>query len=314
MKLAILFWCYKRLDLCIDRLVHLRQYNPDAPIYVLFGGEPSDAPEWEKALTPYVDDFYAFDGDPPPGYENSEGYRGGVFWKYVHGDWMFSAWFRERGRHLEWDTFVVIQWDMLMYGPIEEVFSCLEPDQCLFSGLRPIREVEDKWLWVAPSQTNARETYLEFLDHVREHYGFDGDPLCCLAIVVCLSRAFMEKFVTIERAELGGLEYRLPIYAQAFDIPLCHDHPFRPWWAAVEPNRPGITLRARPVEIWIPTILYNLARKKGGRIFHPYWRPAPKNFWSWTWAAIDSIPRVIITTLSRTIVGNRQLKVRKKRS
>jgi len=310
MKRAILFWCYKNLPICIDRLRHLRSFNPDTKIFALFGGEPVEAAEWERGLARYIDDFYCFEGTPPPGYENTEGYRGGVFWKYVHGDWMFASWYRDRGIHLDWDTFIVIQWDMLVFGPVDQVFACLEPDQCLFSGLRPVREVEQKWAWVAPSATNARATYLDFLDHVKQRYGFDGDPLCCLAIVVCLSRAYMEEFARIERPELGGLEYRLPIYAQAFGIPLCQDHPFKPWWAAVEPNHPGITLRARPVEIWIPTILANLRRRDGARVFHPYWRPVPRSWLAWTWAAIDSVPRVIATTLTRAVVGNRQLQVR----
>ena len=66
MKLAVLFWCYKKPELCEDRVRHLRRDNPDAPIYVLFGGDPADAPEFERRLGPMVDDFYVFDEPPPP--------------------------------------------------------------------------------------------------------------------------------------------------------------------------------------------------------------------------------------------------------
>ena len=39
MQLAILFWCYKDVRICRDRLQHLRRDNPHSPIYLLFGGE-----------------------------------------------------------------------------------------------------------------------------------------------------------------------------------------------------------------------------------------------------------------------------------
>ena len=37
MKLAILFWCYKNLEICEDRLQQLRAQNPDTKIYLASG-------------------------------------------------------------------------------------------------------------------------------------------------------------------------------------------------------------------------------------------------------------------------------------
>ncbi len=305
MQLAVLFWCYKELDLCVDRVRHLRDQNPDTKIYALFGGDLALAGDFERALGPYIDDFYAFEGEEPPGSKHNQGYRGGVFWKYVHGDLMIADWYKDRGVTLPWDTIVIVQWDMLVYGRIPEVFSCLEKDQVLFSGLRPIKEVEDSWAWVA--EPKSRVTYLHFLDHVREEFGYDQEPMCCVAVVVCLSRAFLDRYAHLENPQYGGLEYRMPIYAQIFGTPFCTDHPFTPWWGAVESFKVTHTLRARPIEILAPVVATNLMRKDGGRVFHPYWRKTPRGLLGWTWALLDAGPRVVMSTLSRRFRGNKLL-------
>jgi hypothetical protein len=294
MKLAILFWCYKEPELCRDRVALLRRENPRAPIFVLYGGAPEEAASFRAALADLCDDFYAFEDPPPPGAEDRvRNFRGGVHWKYVFGDLLIRAWHRDRGTRLEWDTVVVVQWDMLVFGPLERAFACLRPGEALFSGLRPVREVEESWAWVAPSQPAARATYLEFLAHVRERHGYAGEPLGYLAIVTCLPRAFLDRFVGIERPELGFLEYRLPIYAQVFGTPLCREHPFRPWWGSVEPYSRWSTLRARPVEVQPLTILANLARGNGARVFHPYWHRAPVGPLGWLSAFAGAIGRTL---------------------
>ncbi len=298
---AVVFWCYKEPEICTDRLKLLRRENPSLPIYVLFGGDPSHAPLFEQAFEGLVDDFYVFD-DPPPaqGPEHFDNdFRDGVYWKYYWGDLLFRAWYRDRGAKLAFDTVVVVQWDMLVYGKIEEVFGCLHKDEVLFSGLRTIREVEDDWLWVSEKRPLARQRYLEFLDHLKERYDYDAEPLCCVAIVLAFSRLFLERFAAIERPELGFLEYRLPMYAQVFDVPIREDHPFRPWWGAVERYSVTSALRARPCEIWAPVIRRELSRSSGARVFHPYWRPAPVGFWGWLWALIDSFPRLAWETITK---------------
>ncbi|MEM7202867.1 MAG: hypothetical protein AAF628_21595 [Planctomycetota bacterium] len=296
MKLAVLFWCYKELDLCEDRLRHLRSHDPDTPIYVLFGGEPEDAPPFERRLGPYVNDFWVFDEPKPylpdclPG-----AFRGGQFWKYMYGDLLIAAWHRRRGVDLEWDTVVIVQWDMLLYGRIPELFSCLKKDQILLSGLRPVAEVADEWVWVAPQFEIDHTRYHRYLDHMRERYGYRGEPKCYVAIVSCLPRVFLDRFAEIERPELGFLEYRIPIYAEAFGVPFCTDHPFQAWWGT-QPYSVWSTLRARPREIWAPTIFANVRRRDGARVFHPYWRRTPRGLFGWAWALLDSVPRVLIDT------------------
>lgn len=137
MKLAILFWFYKEPEICLNRLELLRKNNSDIPIYGLYGGSLKTVNQYRSLLEPYLDDFYVFTANEDP------------LWKWLQGDLMIVDWYRKRGKDLVWDTIVIVQWDMLVLDSVEHLFSTLEKDQILLSGLRPIKEVENNWQWVA---------------------------------------------------------------------------------------------------------------------------------------------------------------------
>ncbi|PSN16451.1 hypothetical protein C7293_02635 [filamentous cyanobacterium CCT1] len=280
MKIAVLFWFYKELEVCQNRLEILRQHNPDIAIYGLYGGDLALADQYKSALSLYLDDFYAF-SEPKDSY-----------WKWIQGDLMITQWFRDRGQHLEWDTIVVVQWDMLVFGAIEKLFSMLKPDEILLSGLRPVAEVEHNWQWVTPKIPDLRQRYLDFLAHVRKTYDYNQDPLGCLFIVVGFPRVFLEQYSKVEEPELGFLEYRIPIYAQIFGTPFCQDHPFQAWWVDTDLvfqekrliqrmwNSIHLRLNPNPLnpakrEISLIPIYRHLSIEIGARIFHPYEQQFP---------------------------------------
>jgi hypothetical protein len=263
MKLAILFWFYKEPQVCENRLQMLRKYNPSTPIYGLYGGDPSEADRYRQTLGEYLDDFYVFDQERDKK------------WKWLHGDLMIADWYSKRGIELSWDTVVVVQWDMLVFGPIHRIFSMLRTDQILLSGLRPVKEVAQKWDWVSPDYPDRQEKYFSFLGYVKENFSFDQEPMCCLFIVVCLPRSFLEKYSQVDQPELGFLEYRVPMYAQIFQIPFCVDHSFDPWWDDIDPFRQDLALRPVPRGISRRTMLRHLLNPKGSRVFHPYFKRAP---------------------------------------
>jgi hypothetical protein len=275
MKLAILFWFYKEQEVCKNRLEILRQHNPTTPIYGLYGGALATVDHYQSALNPYLDDFYAFT-------ETKDSY-----WKWIQGDLMITQWFRDRGKDLEWDTIVIIQWDMLVFGAVEELFSMLKPDQILLSGLRPIAEVEAEWQWVSPKLPARRQQYLTFLDHVRKTYDYRQKPLGCLFIVIGFPKSFLDQYSYVEEPELGFLEYRIPIYAQLFGTSFCENHPFQAWWVDIDPafrtknpikrvwNALHLKLYPNPLnpakrEISLIPIYRHINTPHGARIFHPY--------------------------------------------
>ncbi|HAX77128.1 MAG TPA: hypothetical protein DCY88_15160 [Cyanobacteria bacterium UBA11372] len=280
MKLAILFWFYKEPEICKNRLEIIRQSNPNISIYGLYGGDLADAERHRLVLDPYLDDFYAFP-------ENKDS-----LWKWLQGDLLLTHWYRERGKDLSWDTILIVQWDMLVFGAVEQLFSMLQKDQILLSGLRPIAEVEDDWSWVTPKIPDRRQQYLEFLDHIRTTYDYRQEPLGCLFIVVCLPRIFLDKYSRVEQPELGFIEYRIPMYAQIFGIPFCENHPFQAWWVDVDPvfrvknpikrafNAFNLRFNPNPLnparrDISLIPIYKHLNAKTGARIFHPYQQSFP---------------------------------------
>ncbi len=296
MKLAILFWFYKEPEICKNRLELLRLHNPTTPIYGLYGGDIASADLYKSVLESYLDDFYIFSEDKDS------------YWKWIQGDLMIAHWYRERGKKLEWDTIVVVQWDMLIFGAVEQLFSILKQDQILLSGLRPVAEVENDWQWVSPRFPELRQRYLKFLEHVQKNYDYKQNPLGCLFIVAGFPRTFLEKYSKVEEPELGFLEYRIPIYAQIFGTPFCENHSFQAWWVDVDPifwvknpvrriwNSLYLRLNPNPLnpakrEISLIPIYRHLKSEAGARVFHPYERLFPMTDQQWTSALLDEFGR-----------------------
>ena len=262
MKLALLFWFYKDVDICRNRLKLLRKHNPAVPIYGLYGGSPEASGHYAQALAPLLDDvfdcFTEKDGD----------------WKWRNGDVAIAEWYRQRGQHLEWDTVFVAQWDMLVLDDLSRLLDGLRQDEVFLSGLRPIEEVRDWWPWV----TRERADYERFHDHFREQYGEQAEVLACQFVVACLSRRFLRAYSTLD-LELGFLEYRLPSYAGALGMTFGTCPRLECTW----PNDPQadrssaepVTLTAQKVAIDFSTILRSLRDPGGARVFHPYNRLFP---------------------------------------
>lgn len=266
MKLAVLFWFYKEPDLCENRLILLRQANPEAKVYGLFGGDPAQAGIFRERLGRYLDDFYVF-SEPKDAH-----------WKWYHGDQMIAHWYRQRGCSLAWDSIFIAQWDMLVFGKLEHLFAGLKEGEVLFSGLRPVREV-DPWWWYIREGSPEREEYLRFVAFVQDTYGYCAEPVCGEFIVICLPRCFLEQYVHIPNPELGFLEYKIPIYAQIFGVPFCTDHTHNPWWGD-DPSTQSAPLLARALnsetkDVPLRSIMAHLARPAGRRIFHPVFQEYP---------------------------------------
>lgn len=261
-RLAILFWFYKELEVCRSRLTLLRRLNPGVSIYGLYGGPPGGAPHAEAALGALMDDFYAY-----PGGEDAH-------WKWINGDHLLAAWARERGGRLSWDTVVVVQWDLLILAPVAEVFAMLEPDEALFSGYRPVAEIESWWGWARRDQPERRAKLERFTQLLLEEHGYAGPLFACLFIVICLPRRFLERYAASGPPAEGFLEYRTPTLARVFGTPVRTDHPFRPWWASDPATREAPPyarlLSAAEEPVGEATIRGEVARTDGGRVFHPY--------------------------------------------
>jgi len=261
-QLAVLFWYYKNPALCRNRLRVLRRHNPHIPVFGLFGGDPSDAAAFASASGAMLDDTLVYDGARHPP------------WKWRNGDLMIADWYRDRGRELEWDTLLVVQWDMLVCAPLDELFRELGDGELLVSNIRRVDELDPTWYWIG----ERREEFETFVSHVRSQ-GYQGPPLACQFVVAALPRPFLEAYGGVQQRELGFLEYRLPTYARMFGIPFSAIKGFDCFWPhdPATRDRPEAerVLRAGPSEIPLRRIRAHLGRADGSRMFHPFERTFP---------------------------------------
>ncbi|HLM96370.1 MAG TPA: hypothetical protein VK283_08640 [Acidimicrobiales bacterium] len=259
MRLGILFWFYRDVAVCQNRLRLLRRRNPGTPVYGLYGGPRRDASVFGAALGPLLDDYWSFPDDRDER------------WKWRNGDVMLSRWFTDRGQGLQWDSVFLAQWDLVVVSPLVDLLPPLEVGDMLISGARPVREVEAWWQWV---RGERRGEYDAFLAHVAARFGSVDDPMCCQFIGLVAPRSFMARYAVIEEPELGFLEYKIPIYAQVFGTPLVPDTCFRPWWpeepATSRATRTQSLVHAWPTPVRLPVMMYEAKRPRGRRIFHPY--------------------------------------------
>lgn len=267
MQPDVLFWFYKEFDVCAERLRTLRRLNPTVRVYGLYGGAAEQALAAKECLGALLDDFYAFEEEKD------------AYWKWRSGDLMIARWHRDRGCQLEWETLFVCQWDMVILAPLEELFLALKPGEILLSGYRPLSEVVSWWGWVREDNAREYKHLRAFRDLLAEQFGYRGELFACLFIVVCFPRRFLDQYVEIGPPDFGFMEYKIPTLARVFGVPVCVDHPHRPWWQADPSTRQASVgervLNGAGEPISFSTILVELSRSDGRRIFHPVEKNIP---------------------------------------
>ena len=263
-RLAMLFWFYRDLDECRARVRLLRRLNPATPIYGLYGGEPEGAPAAQAALGDVLDDLHCHAGDEDAQY------------RWIHGDQVIARWHAERGRDLAWDSLVVVQWDLLIAAPIGQVLAGLRAGAAVFSGDRPLAEVEAWWGWGGAGDAHQRGELAQFRAWLGERYGYGGPLWCCLFIAAVLPRAFLDRYAAEAPARPGFLEYKLPTLARVFGTPVQTFPRLRPWWRAEPATRDAPThdrlINATRTPVDPALIAAELARPDGARVFHPVFR------------------------------------------
>jgi hypothetical protein len=253
MNLSILFWFYKDVDVCKNRLQLLKKYNPDSKVYGLFGGDQKDVEIFKNELGTLLDDFYVSPFEDPD-------------WKWINGDLMILDWYLNRGNTLDWDSVVLAQWDMLVFDSLKNQFPGLQKDQIFFSGLRTLDEnTESRWDWT--STPEDRPNYLRFVTYIENTYGYTDRCLATLFIMQVFPRLFFEKYAEVKDREIGMLEYKIPTYAKIFNIPF-YEKDLGVNWFETEPK----PMNAIPEEIERTYILDELSKESGWRLFHPYYK------------------------------------------
>lgn len=253
MNLAILFWFYKEPEICKNRLKLLKKHNPELKIFGLYGGENKEQ-EYKTRIGKYLDDFYVL-----PFQDAS--------WKWLNGDLMILDWYDKRGRNLNWDSIVVIQWDTLVFDSLMNQFPGIKKGEIFLSGLRNLDQtIEERWYWTRP-RNQERKNYLAFLDYIKNKYSYVVSPLCCLFILQVFPREFFDRYLAVKDKKVGMLEYKVPTYAKIFNTSFYKKDLGVKWFGKKEGP-----LNAIPKEINRSYIEKELKIENGWRIFHPYYK------------------------------------------
>jgi hypothetical protein len=252
LNMAIVFWCYKDVDVCISRIKQLQQQNPTTKIYALYGGPHNEANIFKNALNTYIDDFYIHSS------EDSH-------WKWINGDLVLTDWFKDRGSKLQWDSVAIIQWDMLLFDSVDALFPKIKKNEIFLSGERKMDAAfSENWLW-SSSQKPHHKKFLAFKKHVAEYYQHTKPLRACVFALQIIPRTFFETYMHVKNITTGMLEYKVPTYAKI----LRFTHYKKDIGATF------FFSREKPVSGFKATvkneyIQQELSKKDGWRIFHPY--------------------------------------------
>lgn len=259
-RIAILFWFYDYLDVCLNRIELLRALNPGIAVFGLYGGDLEREEEFKHRLSPLLDDFYSFPEVAAPS------------WKWEHGDKLISRWYADVGHRFEWDTVVVVQWDILILRPLKRLLRNLRAHEIFLNSVEEIGSNTDTWFWTSSRNPHLHRRFKSFKDRLQLSAGYEGPLYKCLFILPCLPRSFLESYSRLKDDEDGFVEYRVPSWAACLQVPFADLRELNAWY----PERPGDFVGRRrfliPIKILIPLVAVIVERliPWGARSFHPY--------------------------------------------
>jgi hypothetical protein len=242
--------------ICRKKIALIRELNPGVAICGLYGGPGGYRRLAFRTLGQRVmqlDHLYISPRSPS--------------WNWKNGDLALAAWYKAVGQHLEFDVVHFIEWDLQLLAPLPRLYAHVPANAVGLTCLTPLREVAATWPWMQEPGRLAEWTRL--LAQARAVWGFDGEPVACVAGGACFPRAFLDRYAEETPPELCHDELRLPLFAQAFGFPLV-DTGFRRGWQDKDEDR-FFNLRGGEIDQHI--IAHELTKPDGRRVFHPVRRP-----------------------------------------
>ncbi len=253
MKRIALLQFHRDWDVCANRVRLLRSFSPDVDVYGLFGGEEHDLEEARRVLGADLVNIYPLRGRD-------------LRWKWQNTDLAVREWYRKFGHGIEFDVLHLMQWDLLLFDSLTNLYRHVPPDALGLTGLTPVEGIASRWHWTLNEPHKTELAALAEL--VRERFD-DREPfVACLGPGYCFPREFLRRYADLEVPELGHDELRLPLFGRLLGFRIV-DTGFYPKWF----DPPGEKFfNANGDEIGDGQIRSELARADGRRVFHPYRR------------------------------------------
>ncbi len=247
----ILYRYHDNLDFCKDRLSFIKKNNPTTPIYGLFGGKEEEYPVFNKELSVFFNGNYCIKG------------KSGI-WKWKHSDLAFRLWFQDYGKDIKFTSIVVLEWDLLQFDSIANIYSHVSENQIGLTGLTLLKNIENEWYWTRNEQ--QKKEWHDLLHIAKTKFKYNKEPFGALCPGVCLPRNFLEKYSKIEIPELCHDELRIPLFGQILGFELIDNGFYKKWFSKKEWKY----FNCNDYDIITKQIKKELRKKNGRRVFHPY--------------------------------------------
>jgi hypothetical protein len=251
LKRIIVFRFHKLPELCADRIQFLKRLNPELPVFGLFGGEPEQLPDMERVLGPHLQHIFSI-AKYAPG------------WKWRFSDLALREWFRSVGIGIAFDVAHLVEWDLLLCRPIQELYAHVPFDSMGVTAPRSVIAVEKDYHPTATEPLSIEWQNLK--SWARETFSYSMEPQACLGPGYCVPRDFLEGYSHISMPELSIDELRVPLAAQLLGIPLSDTRLCRGWFMAEEQK----IFNTLKIEVTPATVACELTQPRGRRAFHPF--------------------------------------------
>lgn len=252
MKRIIVFRFHREPIVCKNRLRLLRLFNPDIEIYGLYGGDEKNFPRIEAEFSGEFSNIYCIRGKT-------------AVWKWQNGDLALRMWYKDFGRDLNFDMLHFIEWDLLLLGPFDHIFRHVPENGVGISGLTLLSSIESRWPWTTKEPWKSE--WLELLSFAQKTFNYTLLPHAGIACAGCLPKSFLEKYSCLDVPELCHDELRVPLFAQIGGFTL-YDTNLYTWFAPDEEKFFNVEI----FNIETKTVIEELLKPEGKRVFHPYRR------------------------------------------
>ena len=249
----VLFRFYKDFDVVNERLRILRYFDPDLPIFGLYGGPIDEFGIAKKSLENNFENLWCFPENREPS------------WKWFHTDIMQKEWFRDFGYQVNFDFLISYEYDLLTLSPLRQLLPNINDTTIAVSALENLDEIKNTWNWT--SRSPHKEKFEKFSEYMKTTFGTEIQKTVCLGPGPVLPKKFMAAFSNTEDIDLVHEEISYPAYAEALGFNSMNNN-LHPGFHA-PPEEESLFSCEKNATVTLESINNELKKPKGRRAFHP---------------------------------------------
>ncbi|MCG8696595.1 MAG: hypothetical protein MI922_00965 [Bacteroidales bacterium] len=251
MNRIILYRYYHKFQLNRELLKFIEELNPNVKIYGIYGGDEKRFDEAESFFKDHFTHNYCIRGKDDD-------------WKWKGSDMAFQLWYNDIGHTINFDMMHAMEWDLLYFDSLDNLFAHIPKDGLGITGLIPLKKIEKTWYWT--KNDKKRKEWKDMMNYFHDHHNYDKKkPYGMLGPGESYPKSFLESIRNIKIPDLSVDELRIPVMAQTFGFDMYDTFFYRKWFSEKEKK----VFNSNGVDVQLKTIKKNLKRKKGRRVFHP---------------------------------------------